>query len=55
MENNEKKLNEILKEKTSRPVARIELVEDRLTGTLYEMNVYEEETIVCPVIKESKK
>lgn len=33
---------------------RIELVEDRYTGTLYEMEV-EDEDDICPVIKEARK
>jgi hypothetical protein len=34
---------------------RIELVEDRYTGTLYEMEVEDDDDDVCPVIRESKK
>ena len=39
-------------EKTKK--VRIELVEDRYTGTLYEMEV-EDEDDICPVIKEARK
>ena len=34
---------------------RIELVEDRYTGTLYEMEVEDNEDDICPVIKEARK
>jgi hypothetical protein len=40
----------------SKPIkkTKIELVEDRYTGTLYEMEVEDEESI-CPVVKEYEK
>lgn len=55
----EKELNQDLSRMFDRPKkTRIELVEDRYTGTLYEMEVSDDtetENDICPVIREARK
>jgi hypothetical protein len=55
----EKELNQDLPRMFDRPKkTRIELVEDRYTGTLYEMEVSDDtetEKDICPVIREARK